>query len=94
MLSTILSPIRKEKQLLTERTLMLLIICSYSPADHGLSANIFDISKPCIGPWGRISAPFLPFRGVHGMLELLIYSSFGTSLIEQQDPFGEHDTTH
>ena len=28
------------------------------------------------------------------MLELLIYSSFGTSLIEQQDPFGEHDTTH
>ena len=51
-------------------------------------------SKPWIGPWGRISAPFLPFRGVHGMLELLIYSSFGTSLIEQQDPFGEHDTTH
>ena len=43
---------------------------------------------------GRISAPFLPFRGVHWMLELLIYSSFGTSLIEQQDPFGEHDTTH
>ena len=74
---------------------MLLIICSYSPPSSWIECEyLWHFQNHELVHGGRISAPFLPFRGVHGMLELLIYSSFGTSLIEQQDPFGEHDTTH